>query len=99
MLVPASDPSITPRRGQSRVELEMGNPPVAQDDQARPLAGDREHPLERLRHACLGRDLGRQRGVGVEIELADAAVAPDLLGLSGQLGAADALRRGDAPGA
>ena len=83
--------------GQRLVELEVGDTAVAQDDEACVRTGDRQYPLERLGHGGIGDDVGAGRRVRVEVELADAAVAPHLLGVGGQFGAGDALRRDGAP--
>jgi hypothetical protein len=66
------------------------------DDQGGSLArtlglGDRRGP-------GAGRVVVERGPVGVEVELGDAAVAPDLLGGIGQRPGAEPLGRGQAPG-
>ena len=83
--------------GQRLVQLDVGHPAVAQHDEAGPFTGHCQHALERLGHGRVDGDVGAGWCVRVDVELTDAAVAPDLLGVGGQRGAGDALRRHGAP--
>ena len=65
--------------GERGVELGRHHPPVAGDDQRRPLPDTRH--VDTVGHV---RGPVGHRLVGVEVELGDAAVAPDLLGLGRQ---------------